>query len=727
MIRKGLALFCFAALALRAILAMGGTQVVVEPDVPRPEYLRPIGDPTFASTIIRVSGDPGSPIVTRDGRTLGKWGQHVRPIYSKQQAWNKDGSLLFLYNPAAKGGSPSYVIVDGNTYEPLQAGCPMLWDFRWSPTSASTMIDVDSTGTRLRLVDVHDCSISTSIAIPGSTYGIGSGEGNVSDDGRLVPLNNGKRVYVADVQSGLVGPMFDASGCGQSDCTIDNVTISPQGRYLIVMQHDYQRVLDIDPATLALTPHSYPAGSLRCSRGSQAHGFLDARIGHADVTVVNGEDVLVGQAECPSAWDRMADGTTYAGHVVMANLVTGALTTLTAPQGEAYPHHISARNTDGRGTVTIGYMKQDASNGYPNTFHYSEELVTLSTDGTETVTRLAHHHSTEHLYESEPHASPNWNATKFVFGSDWMSHCRAGCGTTSAVSAYVIEPTSTPGVDSIPPFVSLTSPSNGVTISGRVTVSAIASDAVGVRSVQFFSDGTLIGEATTAPYRITLDTTRLTNGAHLLTATAYDDANNRGAAAAVRVTVNNRLGMSVTPATVPGGQSVALRITLAGTAPPGGGQVSLSSSVPAAVAVPPSVTISAGATSAAFTLATMPVAVSTAVTVSASYLGATARSSVTVKPPALATVTLTPSSVTGGNASTATVTLTGVAPSGGTVVALKTSNAAIATVPASVTVEAGAMSLSFTITTVHVSTASSATVSATAGGVTRSAKLTIMP
>jgi hypothetical protein len=121
------------------------------------------------------------------------------------------------------------------------------------------MIDVDSSGTQLRLIDMNDCTISRSMTIPGSTYGIGSGEGNVSDDGRLVPLSNGMRVYVADVQSGLVGPLFDASGCGQSDCMIDNVTISPKGRFLLVMQHDYQRVLDIDPATLALTPHAYPA------------------------------------------------------------------------------------------------------------------------------------------------------------------------------------------------------------------------------------------------------------------------------------------------------------------------------------------------------------------------------------------------------------------------------------------------------------------------------------
>jgi hypothetical protein len=119
MIRKRLVLLYSAALAQLPILVMGSTQVVVEPDVPRPAYLRPITDPTFASTVIRVSGDPGTPIVARDGQTLGTWGRHVRPIYSKQQAWNKDGTLLLLYN--GKVGSPSYLLLDGNTYQPLRA------------------------------------------------------------------------------------------------------------------------------------------------------------------------------------------------------------------------------------------------------------------------------------------------------------------------------------------------------------------------------------------------------------------------------------------------------------------------------------------------------------------------------------------------------------------------------------------------------------------------------
>src|SRR6266446_3731163 len=61
-------------------------------------------------------------------------------------------------------------------------------------------------------------------------------------------------------------------------------------------------------------------------------------------------------------------------------------------------------------------------------------------------------------------------------------------------------------------------------------------------------------------------------------------------------------------------------------------------------------------------------------------------------PNSLASVSVNPASVTGGNSSTGTVTLSGPAPSGGAQVALSSSNTTAARVPASVTVAAGATS-----------------------------------
>ena len=87
-------------------------------------------------------------------------------------------------------------------------------------------------------------------------------------------------------------------------------------------------------------------------------------------------------------------------------------------------------------------------------------------------------------------------------------------------------------------------------------------------------------------------------------------------------------------------------------------------------------------------------------------------------PPVASSVTLSPSSVVGGNSSQGTVTLTAAAPALGAVVTLTSSNTAAATVPASVTVASGATSATFMVTTSSVTTSTSSVISASYGGTT---------
>ena len=65
--------------------------------------------------------------------------------------------------------------------------------------------------------------------------------------------------------------------------------------------------------------------------------------------------------------------------------------------------------------------------------------------------------------------------------------------------------------------------------------------------------------------------------------------------------------------------------------------------------------------------------------------------------PSLSSVAVNPTSVVGGTGATGTVTLTTAAGSGGLVVNLSSSNAAVASVPASVTVAAGATTAQFPV------------------------------
>jgi len=98
------------------------------------------------------------------------------------------------------------------------------------------------------------------------------------------------------------------------------------------------------------------------------------------------------------------------------------------------------------------------------------------------------------------------------------------------------------GGDTQAPTVSITAPVNGATVSGTVSVTANASDNVGVTKVEFYADGVLQSTATTSPYSWSWNTTTFSNATHSLTAKAYDAANNVGTSAAVSVTVNNATG-----------------------------------------------------------------------------------------------------------------------------------------------------------------------------------------
>jgi hypothetical protein len=95
-------------------------------------------------------------------------------------------------------------------------------------------------------------------------------------------------------------------------------------------------------------------------------------------------------------------------------------------------------------------------------------------------------------------------------------------------------------VDTTPPTIAMTAPLAGATISGNVTVSASATDNVGVVGVQFLLDSANLGaEVTMPPYAVIWDTTTAGSGAHTLSAVARDAAGNLGTSAGVPVTVAN--------------------------------------------------------------------------------------------------------------------------------------------------------------------------------------------
>jgi hypothetical protein len=92
----------------------------------------------------------------------------------------------------------------------------------------------------------------------------------------------------------------------------------------------------------------------------------------------------------------------------------------------------------------------------------------------------------------------------------------------------------------------------------------------------------------------------------------------------------------------------------------------------------------------------------------------------------ISSVSVNPTSVTGGTGSTGTVALSAAAPTGGAVVTLTSGNTAAATVPVSVTVAAGATSATFPVTTSAVSTSTQVSLTGTYNG-SQSTSLTVNP
>jgi subtilisin family serine protease len=191
--------------------------------------------------------------------------------------------------------------------------------------------------------------------------------------------------------------------------------------------------------------------------------------------------------------------------------------------------------------------------------------------------------------------------------------------------------------------------------------------------------------------------------------------------------------LTLNPTSVNGGNTSTGEIILSAPAPSGGAVFSLSSNNTSVATVPPSVSIAAGSTMAAFPVSTMTSANSTTVTISASISGSTQTASLTVTPqpppggPTLTSLSFNPNPVVGGSSSSGAVTLSGPAPNGGALVSLSSSNPGVAAVPASVTIPFGKTSASFTANTSIVTAPTKVTVGASYAGVTQTSSLTVTP
>jgi hypothetical protein len=415
------------------VAALGDTVL----PAPRPGYLVPTSDPTLGALVTRIADDVGTPTAP----VPGTWGADARHTYSKQQPWNADGSLLVLENRSP--GSPSLLFLDGTDYTPRFGPCPSetLFDYRWHPARAHAheMINVDHSGTRLSWVDVTTCQRTREWTLPiASQYGIGSGEGNPSNDGRFVALGNGSAMFVVDMDpqppyapypSVRIGPVVAFPACSLSTgdptvCRVSHLSVSASGRYVDVKYSgadstaEAHRIFDVDPATLALTPHAMADSARRCGSFALRPDGWTFPLKHADLALDpfdGDEDVLVGGRACPGS---------NMGRVIKVRLRDGAVTALSDPTNEASVSHVSTRNLERPGWAYVSYFKEDGR-------RFSDEIVAVKLDGSRTVERFVHAHSqTSDCYRCEAHPVPSPDGRRILFASSCRRRRRA-CHSTA--------------------------------------------------------------------------------------------------------------------------------------------------------------------------------------------------------------------------------------------------------------------------------------------------------
>lgn len=415
------------------------------PQVSKPAYLSPIIDPTFHTKVIRIGGDAGKSFTALNG--TGVWGIDVRHHYNDDQAWNADESLIAIQNKGT-GASPNMVFLDGDTYQPKYIRCSNYsnYDDRWHPSLNHKNERINVKGATLEWFNVVNCVQTRVWPLPfTATKDLSQ---NPSADGRFIALWDSTRVFVVDMDpqapfspypNKRIGPVFDlTTNCGRANCTVGHLAISPSGKYIVAsFKGDHPRVLDVDPNTLAITPHVQPSGAPECTdptnsqKPDPALGWI-WDVGHEGMVknpFDNNEEVVIGQRR---SWCSSLDGVTL-GHVVMVRLKDGRVTSLTDPKNEAYAYHISTVNSNRPGWAYVSFYPSSGT-------RFNDEIIAVKMDGSKAVERLVHDHTdTTNCYRCEAHPVPSRDGLRLIFASSWTLSPGVVVGSQSNPQAYIMD------------------------------------------------------------------------------------------------------------------------------------------------------------------------------------------------------------------------------------------------------------------------------------------------
>ncbi|MDR3691571.1 MAG: PQQ-binding-like beta-propeller repeat protein [Fimbriimonas sp.] len=226
--------------------------------------------------------------------------------------------------------------------------------------------------------------------------------------------------------------------------------------------------------------------------------------------------------------------------------------------------------------------------------------------------------------------------------------------------------------------------------------------------------------ATSATFAIVAKATGTT-----YTSGVYVSDGHSGANTALTVAGNLISSLALNPTTIGGNGTSTGTVTLASVAPVGGWLVNLSSGIPSIVSLPASVTVPSGAATVTFTISAKQTTSNYSSGIYATDGNSAKSATLSIVGDRVTGLSLNPTTIGAGGVSTGTVTLAAPAPFGGWLVHVSAGVPWLVTLPATITVPAGATSTTFSITAKATGTAYTMGVYATDGNSSASATLTV--
>ncbi len=152
-----------------------------------------------------------------------------------------------------------------------------------------------------------------------------------------------------------------------------------------------------------------------------------------------------------------------------------------------------------------------------------------------------------------------WNTASSTIGQHLLVAKAYDTSNNTATSSVITVTVA----DNIAPTVSVTAPANNAVVNGPVTITANASDNIGVARVEFYVDGTLIQTDTAAPFTATWNSSSTpAMSSHSIVAKAKDAIGNFASSTPVVVTIGDLIPPTISLLTPANGSQVARNTTI---------------------------------------------------------------------------------------------------------------------------------------------------------------------